>query len=212
MSFQKILEKYRQISFSERDKGGRFERLMQAYLKTDPKYAFRFKNVWMWNEFPGKTFNSLRIAEHETDGNGLILFLVPSIALLGQTLREWSADANEPINAVCICSDPDISKKKTRKEDTDTFSVVDLALPASTDTANILHQFRQIKQKGLPGMTVVFSTYQSIDVIARAQKELLKQGFSEFDLVICDEAHRTTGVTLSGEDESAFMSSELLAD
>lgn len=54
-------------------------------------------------------------------------------------------------------------------------------------------------------MTVVFSTYQSIDVIARAQKELIKKGFSEFDLIICDEAHRTTGVSLAGEDESAFI-------
>ncbi len=53
-------------------------------------------------------------------------------------------------------------------------------------------------------MTVVFSTYQSIEVIARAQKVLLKNGFNEFDLIICDEAHRTTGVTLADEDESAF--------
>ena len=152
----------------------------------------------------GKTFNSLRIAEHETNGKGLILFLVPSIALLGQTLREWSADANEPINAICICSDPDISKKRSKNEDTDAFSVVDLALPASTNTENILRQFQQIKKKNLPGMTVVFSTYQSIEVIARAQKVLLKSGFPEFDLVVCDEAHRTTGVSLAGEDESAF--------
>ena len=176
----------------------------------------------------GKTFTALRIAENEireqnkqgtqfdsaesrselgdsqTEGKGLILFLVPSIALLGQTLREWSADAKEPINAICICSDPEISKKKTKNEDADTFSVVDLALPASTDTDNILHQFQQIKEKGLPGMTVVFSTYQSIEVISKAQKVLLKNGFKEFDLIICDEAHRTTGVTLTGEDESAF--------
>src|SRR5690554_7802900 len=54
MSFQKILDKYRKIAFSERDKGDRFERLMQAYLQTDPKYASKFKKVWMWNEFPGK--------------------------------------------------------------------------------------------------------------------------------------------------------------
>src|SRR4051812_43622706 len=54
MGFNKLLDKYRKISFSERDKGDRFERLMQAYLETDPKYAYRFKNVWMWNEFPGK--------------------------------------------------------------------------------------------------------------------------------------------------------------
>ncbi len=53
-------------------------------------------------------------------------------------------------------------------------------------------------------MTVVFSTYQSIEVISRAQKVLLKNGFKEFNLIICDEAHRTTGVTLMDEDESAF--------
>ena len=40
----------------------------------------------------GKTFISLRIAENEAT-NGLVLFLVPSIALLGQTLEEWSTFA-----------------------------------------------------------------------------------------------------------------------
>ncbi len=55
MNFNHILAKYRKISFSERDKGDRFERLMQVYLKTDPKYAYLFKKVWLWNEFPGKT-------------------------------------------------------------------------------------------------------------------------------------------------------------
>ncbi|MDY0313832.1 MAG: type ISP restriction/modification enzyme [Bacteroidales bacterium] len=357
MRFLKILEKYRKIAFSERDKGDRFERLMQAYLQTDPKYASKFKSVWLWNEFPGKvdlggsdtgidlvalthegdywavqckcyqedsyidkpavdsflstssrefkneqgqstgfvqrlwisttnkwgsnaeqairnqnpavsrinlfdlieapvdwqklengvhgelartpkktlrphqkealektqeyfknhdrgklimacgtgkTFNALRIAENETEGKGLILFLVPSIALLGQTLREWSADANEPIKAIAICSDPDITRQSKKNEDTDTFSVVDLAFPASTDSDYILHQFEQIKKAGRPGMTVVFSTYQSIEVIARAQKVLLKNDFPEFDLIVCDEAHRTTGVSLAGEDESAF--------
>jgi predicted helicase len=52
MSFQAILDKYRKVSFSERDKGERFERLMQAYLQTDPLYAPRFKHVWMWSDFP----------------------------------------------------------------------------------------------------------------------------------------------------------------
>jgi predicted helicase len=358
MTFQKVLDKYRKISFSERDKGDRFERLMQAYLKTDPKYAYLFKKVWLWNEFQGredlgggdtgidlvaltfdgdywaiqckcfqektvidkpavdsflatssrkfkvegkstgfsnrlwisttnnwgpnatesiknqhppvtrlnlfdlqeapvdwekldqgisgeqsrvtdrelrphqvealekthkhfkkadrgklimacgtgKTFNSLRIAEHETKGKGNILFLVPSIALLGQTLREWTAFSKEPINAICICSDPEVSKKKTKNDDSDNFSVVDLALPASTDVKDIVNQFQHIKRNGHKGMTVVFSTYQSIDVISKAQKALEKSdvGIEQFDLVICDEAHRTTGVTISGEDESAF--------
>ena len=54
MSFNKILDKYRKISFSEKDKGERFERLMKAYLLTDPKYAYKFKKVWLWAEFPGK--------------------------------------------------------------------------------------------------------------------------------------------------------------
>ncbi|MBF0101649.1 MAG: restriction endonuclease [Desulfobacterales bacterium] len=55
MSFQNILEKYRQIAFSEHDKGNRFERVMQAYLKTDPKYAYNFKTIWLWNDFPSKS-------------------------------------------------------------------------------------------------------------------------------------------------------------
>lgn len=46
MGFQKVLEKYRKIAFSERDKGDRFERLIQLYLQTDPKYAYQFKHVW----------------------------------------------------------------------------------------------------------------------------------------------------------------------
>jgi len=359
-SFNSILNKYRKISFSERDKGDRFERLMQAYLQTDPKYAYLFKKVWLWTEFigrndlggsdmgidlvaltfdgdfwaiqckcfqestvidkasvdsflstssrkfkdegmkttgfahrlwisttnrwgpnateairnqnppvtrlnlyelqeapvdwikldqgisgelsrtpkkelrphqreamdkthvhfkttdrgklimacgTGKTFNSLRIAENETGGTGLILFLVPSIALLSQSLREWSADAVEPINAICICSDPEVSRKKSKNEDADNFSIVDLALPASTDVKDIVAQFSHIRQKGPAGLTVVFSTYQSIDVISRAQQALLKAeaGYGEFDLIICDEAHRTTGVTLSDQEESNFV-------
>ncbi len=360
MSFDKVLDKYRRMSFSERDKGSRFERLMQAYLQTDPKYANLFKNVWLWNDFcgrtdlgggdtgidlvaltfqgdfwaiqckcfqeessidkpavdsflstssrefkdegmktarfshrlwisttnkwgsnaeeaiknqnppvtrlnlydlqeapvdwtkldkgitgeesrtakkkirphqqealektheyfktadrgklimacgTGKTFNTLRIAEHETNGKGLILFLVPSISLLGQTLREWYANAEEPINAVCICSDPEVSRKKSKNDDSDSSSVVDLALPASTNVKEILNQFRSFDAKKGKGLTVVFSTYQSIEVIAKAQKKLheINKRYSGFDLIICDEAHRTTGVALAGEEESAFI-------
>lgn len=356
--FTKILEKYRKLSYSQRDKGDRFERLMQGYLLTDPMYSTKFKKVWLWNEFPGKndlgggdtgidivalthdgdywaiqckcfqegstidkpavdsflstssrtfkneelktthfahrlwiattnkwganadeaiknqhppvsriklydlivapvdweklendihgekariatrdlkphqktaleltekhfetndrgklimacgtgkTFTALRLAENQTKNNGMVLFLVPSIALLGQTLREWSTFSEKPINAICICSDPDISKTKKQNEDSDTTSTVDLALPASTNTVEILNQFNHHAQKSNgEGMTVVFSTYQSINVIAAAQKELIKNGYPEFDLIICDEAHRTTGVSLAGEDESAF--------
>lgn len=366
-TFAQILNKFRQDAFSERDKGYRFERLMQAYLKTTTLYANLFEEVWLWTEFPfhdqfggkdtgidlvartvegeywaiqckcyaanafinkpdvdtflstsgkrfetesgmtgfvqrlwisttnkwnstaeqtirnqnppvtrlnlidlenddvdwnsleqgifgmasrskpftirehqqqaidqthayfkideatgqpahtrgklimacgtGKTFTSLRIAENETGGRGLVLFLVPSIALLGQTLRSWLQQAMEPMMAVCICSDPQVSKQ-TEKNDNDTTSVVDLALPASTDVPSIIKQLQHARRHNAEGLTVVFSTYQSIDVISRAQQQLLKEtgdAFGTFDLIICDEAHRTTGVTLKDETESAFV-------
>lgn len=359
MNFNSLLQKHRQLSYSERDKGDRFERLMQAYLYTDPKYA-HLKKIWLWGDFPfrtdfgshdvgidlvaqttegeywaiqskcyqetsrinkeevdtflstsgrsfvnekgdrvkfsqrlwisttnnwsskanetlqnqdppitrinlsdlqeapvkwdkidegifgekartakkelryhqkqalsktidyfennergklimacgtGKTFTSLRIAETQTNNEGTILFLVPSIALLGQTLREWTTDANEPINAIAICSDAEISKEKKKNEDIEVSSVVDLAMPASTNVEAILKQFELFEMTNKSGMTVVFSTYQSIDVISKTQKRLESIGskYAKFDLVICDEAHRTTGVTLANTDESAFV-------
>lgn len=154
----------------------------------------------------GKTFTSLKIAENETNKNGLILFLVPSIALLGQTLREWTNDIDKDTKLfpICICSDSKISSKKLTNDDNIT-SIVDLALPATTDIEKIVNQLEKIKDK--KGMKVVFSTYQSIDVIAKAQEKILEhdKNFGEFDLIICDEAHRTTGVTLKNEDESNFV-------
>lgn len=357
MKFQNIIEKYRKISFSERDKGDRFERLMQGYLLTDPQYSHQFKKVWLWNEFfakedlggsdtgidlvavthhneywaiqckcyaenavidkpavdsflstssrqfkgenfettrftqrlwisttnkwgpnateaiknqsppvirinlhnlaeanvdweklergihgekartekksvfphvlevrdkvheyfkenergklimacgTGKTMTALKIAEKQTANNGIILFLVPSIALIGQTLREWTSQADETINAICICSDPEITRRRS-KDDEDLTSTIDLAWPASTDSEYVLKQFKHYKDAKDKGMTVVFSTYQSIEVIAKAQKVLLKNGFPEFDLIICDEAHRTTGYTALGSNDSAFV-------
>jgi predicted helicase len=284
--FENILQKYRDTSFSERDKGYRFERLMQSFLKTYPLYGNEFTDVWLWKEFPsnkdfgagekdlgvdlvahtkygdywavqckcyqedaaidkpkvdtflstsgksfydtreagkkvnfayrlwidttqrgfnreaesaiqnqtpqvgrigyydllqapvdwqkldqgisgekaankkynpkphqqkaiddvhryfqtcdrgklimacgtGKTFTSLRIAENETGGSGTILFLVPSIALLGQTLREWAAHTRHPLYPICICSDAGVSKAASRTDDVSAVSVTDLAL------------------------------------------------------------------------------------
>ena len=119
----------------------------------------------------GKTYTSLCIAEKETNNKGLVLFLVPSIALLAQTLREWSADAKEPINAICICSDSEVSKKKSKDEDSNITTVEDLALPATTNIESIVKQLK-LARKSPKGMIVVFSTYQSIDVISKAQKKL----------------------------------------
>lgn len=355
LSFSDVLKKFRREAFSERDKGARFELLMKKYMLSEPTYEGRFKQIWLWNEFPyrkdfsgkdtgidlvaqtvegdywaiqckcydesaridkagvdsflstssksfrnenmetvqfsqrlwisttnnwnseaentiknqnpplirisltdlensnvdwdklvngeegksarkqkktprdhqnkaisnvnehfknndrgklimacgcGKTYTSLKIAEKETNNKGLVLFLVPSIALLGQTLIEWCAEAEKPIYPICICSDPAI----TKKTDNDDMSVVDLALPASTNVPNIIRQYELAKQQHTDGMIVVFSTYQSIDVISQAQEGINKREKDSciFDLVICDEAHRTTGVILRDKEEAAF--------
>ena len=50
-------------------------------------------------------------------------------------------------------------------------------------------------------MTVVFCTYQSLGIIEQAQNE----GAPALDLVLCDEAHRTTGVERPGDKTSPFV-------
>ncbi|WP_261624716.1 restriction endonuclease, partial [Nesterenkonia marinintestina] len=141
----------------------------------------------------GKTYTSLQIMQEQTPPTGNVLFMVPSIALLDQTLREWKADADEPFRALAVCSDVKVGKNTA--ED---ISTTELIVPATTDPDKLVNR-RRLAQS-YEGRTVVFSTYQSIDVLNQAQQ----LGFGEFDLIICDEAHRTTGATVAGEDESAF--------
>ena len=145
----------------------------------------------------GKTYTSLKIMEQITDSNAFVLFLVPSIALLGQTLNAWMADRQDAIQPICVCSDPKASKKMKDADDEDE-STKDLALPASTNVKTILRQLRRYDK--MKCRTVVFSTYQSIDVV----KEAIDNYGREVDLIICDEAHRTTGVVLKDKDESSF--------
>lgn len=144
----------------------------------------------------GKTFTSLRLAERNVGPGGRVLFLVPSISLLSQTVREWVAESEVPIRPLAVCSDAKSTKRSTNDED---ISAVDLALPATTNV-ELLRTRIDKAANDTEAMTVVFSTYQSIDVVAQAQ-----QGRPAFDLIVCDEAHRTTGVTLAGVDESAFV-------
>lgn len=143
----------------------------------------------------GKTFTSLRLAERVVKPGGSILFLVPSISLLSQTLREWTAEAEIPIRPFAVCSDTKVGKK-TENED---ISPYDLAFPASTNAAKLHARMSTGESDGR--INVVFSTYQSLPVVAEAQR----LGLNPFDLIICDEAHRTTGVTLPGEQDSNFV-------
>lgn len=357
MDFRDILEYYRERSYTEKDKGWRFEKLMKAYFKTDSIYASLIKDIWLWNEFfgkdnfggsdigvdlviktitgefwavqckfyaesatidkpavdsflatssksfigedgkttlfsrrifvsttnqwgsnaeiaisnqnppvtrinlsdletsnvkwdklfndisgesariekfpirahqkealdksieyyknsdrgklimacgTGKTYTSLKIAESLTGGDGLILFLVPSIALLGQTLKEWASQANEPLNPILVCSDSGVGRNN---DDDSDINILDLPLPATTDKLKVASQIEKFTEKDEKKLTVIFSTYQSIDVVSNAQKILKQCGSKKFkfDLIICDEAHRTTGVQLKDEDQSAFI-------
>lgn len=149
----------------------------------------------------GKTFTSLRIAEALATESHLVLFLVPSIALLSQTLKEWSAQCKSNIYPICICSD---SHATDKAED----SISDLVLPATTDSKKVYNQFVDFRarQAREGGMIVVFSTYQSIDVISDVQKQInnLDKGSFIFDLIVCDEAHRTTGVKQKDKSQSSF--------
>lgn len=353
--FDQIIDKYRTESFSERDKGDRFEKLIKAYLLTKPEYKTQLSDVWLWSDFPekshfgtggkdtgidlvcktldgeywavqckcyqknkkvdlatvstfittsqfpftvngenktfshriwidttingfnseaqnaidklhvarlglidlqndsvdwekldaglygdkaasvkydllehqqkaydatlkyfenhnrgklimacgtGKTFTSLRISEGLARDSHLVLFLVPSIALLSQTLKEWSSQCKQNIYPICICSDA-----KASKANDDTIS--NLVLPATTDTNKVRWQFLNFKRRQAKegGMIVVFSTYQSIDVISEVQKAINQTENDSFifDLIVCDEAHRTTGYTPNGKLDSAFV-------
>lgn len=153
----------------------------------------------------GKTYTSLKMMETLLHGKGLVLFMVPSIALLGQTLNAWTFDAAKPIKAICICSDAKASRKASKDFDDNFESIVDLALPASTDAKSVMKQL--LAYQDYDGLVVVFSTYQSVDAVSAAQQEVLKatnNTYGKFDFIVCDEAHRTTGVKISDANESSF--------
>ncbi len=142
----------------------------------------------------GKTYTGQAIAEQVAGIGGTVLVLMPSISLLSQTLKEWTADAGVPMTPFAVCSDT----KAGKRTDFEDISPYDLVLPATTDPELLVSRYKKSKPK--ENMTVIFSTYQSLPVTMATQDA----GMPEFDLVICDEAHRTTGVTLSGADDSNF--------
>ena len=129
----------------------------------------------------GKTLTSLHVAEKHCKRGGLVLYLVPSISLILQSMREWSDNSNLRHYYLAVCSD------KTTGEDG---SISELEAPVSTNAETLAPY---LKNRPADALTVVFSTYHSLGVVRQATK-------SEFDLILCDEAHRTTGA----EDKSFF--------
>jgi predicted helicase len=146
----------------------------------------------------GKTFTSLKIAEDIAGSNKQVLFLVPSLSLMSQTIAEWTIESATPLRSYAVCSDVQVGKRKN-SDDLADINIHDLAYPATTDAKKLA---AKVAHPHDGEMTVIFATYQSIQVIRDAQKQY---GLPAFDLIICDEAHRTTGATLDGEDESNFV-------
>lgn len=148
----------------------------------------------------GKTFTSLKIAETLAGAGKRVLFLVPSLSLLSQTLTEWTQESETPLHSFAVCSDSDVGKKRTKEDDiVQTFSH-ELRYPATTEPSRLA--FEMEKRHDAEHMSVVFSTYHSIEVISKAQHQF---DLADFDLIICDEAHRTTGSKFDEEDESNFV-------
>ena len=149
----------------------------------------------------GKTFTSLKIAENIAGNGKKVLFLVPSLALLSQSLTEWTQESEYPLHCFAVCSDSDVGKKGKAKNEDDRVQQLnhELQYPATTNAKSLIKALNA--QSRDLAMTVVFSTYHSIDVIHQAQQ----QGLGEFDLIICDEAHRTTGASFDDKEESAFV-------
>ncbi len=146
----------------------------------------------------GKTYTALHIAEQMAGAGGKILFLTPSLSLLSQALGDWTTDADLPLSTIPVCSDAKIHGGQS--EDSEDISIYDLKWPASTNKDELRRRFEKANRGD--AMTVVFSTYQSLDVVSDAQAA----GLPAFDLIICDEAHRTTGVSgLTANDESNFQ-------
>lgn len=143
----------------------------------------------------GKTFTALRLMERLVPEGGRVLFLAPSISLVSQSLREWTADAETPFHPMVVCSDT-----KVGRNDEDT-RVHDIPFPATTHPDRLAQASEALHGHDPAQRTIVFSTYQSIQVVSDAQKK----GLGEFDLIICDEAHRTTGLTRSGDSDSEFV-------
>ncbi|MBX8455844.1 DEAD/DEAH box helicase family protein [Apilactobacillus kunkeei] len=169
------------------------------YFKSNEEYHDRGKLIMAPGT--GKTFTSLKITEalmkDQVKSKFNVLYLVPSIQLLSQTLFNWNDDVSEDIHMTSFSVVSDRKATKKGKESDDDLSSKDIGFPATTDVNELIKNYEYVKELDTGReMTVVFSTYQSIDVIKQAQE----MGYPEFDLIIADEAHRTTGANKLNED------------
>ena len=131
----------------------------------------------------GKTLAAMWIAERL--GGKRILVMVPSLSLMNQALRDWASDTSiSPFRYLCLCSDTTVDLG----EDAPIEHRYEMDIPVTTD-ASVVTDFL-LKE---PDVTsVLFSTYQSSEVL----KEASKRTKIMFDTAIFDEAHKTTGTKI----------------
>jgi superfamily II DNA or RNA helicase len=134
----------------------------------------------------GKTLVALWIAENMNAKK--ILFLAPSLALIKQTLEAWSSQSKKPFSYLCVCSDQSV----VEEVDNGDIALTDLNVPVTTSPEPISEFLSAV---GGDAKSIVFCTYQSLDVLAKAMR--VSADFS-FDFAVFDEAHRTAGTKISG--------------
>ena len=153
----------------------------------------------------GKTFTSLKVAEAMAKEAGkeqyVVLYLVPSIQLLTQTLRGWNNDTDMSMSSMAVTSDRNASRGSVKSDESNIqIKASDIGFPATTSAKKVVENYEELMGQPKKELLVVFGTYQSIDVLGKAQQN----GFPDFDLIIADEAHRTTGAKALGEEDSSF--------
>lgn len=127
----------------------------------------------------GKTLMALWLAEKMRSKR--IVVLVPSLALLRQTLHEWLKETRwEKPRFLSVCSDLTIK----RGLDELVVRQADLDFPLNPDASEV----RSFLSGSDDGVRVVFTTYQSSRIVGEAL-----DGTSGFDLGIFDEAHKAAG-------------------
>jgi predicted helicase len=140
----------------------------------------------------GKTLTSLWIAEELKAKK--ILFVAPSLALIKQALTEWSDQIRSPLRYLCVCSDKTVASEVESRftDDYGDLALEDIDFNVSTDFVEIKEFLETKVPDGV--VSVLFGTYQSLEVVGRSVKNIEDFGF---DFSVFDEAHRTAGLKIS---------------
>lgn len=127
----------------------------------------------------GKTLVALWVAERLNVRS--VLVLLPSLALVRQTLHEWLHETSWPelgYQYLCVCSDPTVQPE----EDALVVRPSDVDFKVTTQSADV----RRFLERPTDAVRLVFSTYQSSNEVAVGAA-----GLPPFDFGIFDEAHKT---------------------